>query len=112
MERERMFPMHLIAASGHLRSRGYDCRPAMLELLVKDGIVKPVGPEAWSQADVDVSAEHFEQCQLFVPYGSISVMYVTASAMVAAWILFALIVRLTPDPGERGLARGRTSPAV
>jgi hypothetical protein len=31
MELEQMFPMTLTAASNHLRSRGYDCRPQMLE---------------------------------------------------------------------------------
>ncbi len=60
MERREMFPMPLVAAANHLRSRGYDCRPAMLELLVKDGVVKPAGPDAWSQADVDAAADHFE----------------------------------------------------
>jgi hypothetical protein len=70
MEREQMFPMTLPAASSHLRSRGYDCRPAMLELLVKDGVVTPAGPDAWMQADVDAAAEHFEQCQIFTPYAA------------------------------------------
>lgn len=69
-ERRDMFPMALIAASNHLRSRGYDCRPAMLEALVKNGVVTPAAQDAWSQADVDRAAEHFEQCDIFVPYAA------------------------------------------
>ena len=69
-ELERMFPMTLVAASHHLRSRGYDCRPAMLEVLVRDGVVTPAGPDAWSQADVDAAAQHFEDCDLLTPYAA------------------------------------------
>ena len=46
-----MFPMTLVAASSHLRSRGYDCRPAMVEVPVCDGVLTPAEPDAWSQAD-------------------------------------------------------------
>ncbi len=49
--------------------------------------------------------------QLFEPYGPLSVMYVTGAAMLAAWVLFAFIVRLAPRPGESGLARPQTAPA-
>lgn len=56
-ERERMFPMGATGASAHLRSRGYDCRPQMLDLLVRDGVVKLAKPDAWTQADVDAAAE-------------------------------------------------------
>ncbi|MEP0848304.1 MAG: hypothetical protein HRF50_15960 [Phycisphaerae bacterium] len=56
MERREMFPMALIVASNHLRSRGYDCRLALLEALAKNGVVTPAAPDAWSQADVDVAA--------------------------------------------------------
>lgn len=70
MERAQMFPMTLAAASSHLRSRGYDCRPAMLELLIKNGVVTPAAPDAWSRADVDRAAEHFEQCDIYVPYAA------------------------------------------
>ncbi|HRP62703.1 MAG TPA: hypothetical protein PK400_05360 [Phycisphaerales bacterium] len=69
-ERERMFPMNLAAAAWHLRSRGYDCRPPMLEMLVKNGVVSPSQPDAWTQADVDAAADHFEDCELFTPYGA------------------------------------------
>ncbi len=69
-ERERMFPMSLAAASSHLRTRGYDCRPPMLEMLIERGLVTPSAPDAWSQADVDAAAEHFEECQIFVPYAA------------------------------------------
>jgi len=65
-----MFPMTLLAASSHLRSRGYDCRPAMLEVLVRDGVVTPAAPDAWNQADVDAAAQHFEDCDLLTPYAA------------------------------------------
>ncbi|MBI5864869.1 MAG: hypothetical protein HZB38_10240 [Planctomycetes bacterium] len=70
MERRGMFPMTLVTASNHLRSRGYDCRPAMLEMLIKNGVVTPASPDAWAQADIDAAAEHFEQCEVFVPYAA------------------------------------------
>lgn len=37
-EREQMFPMKLLVAANHLRSRGYDCRPASLEVLIRNSI--------------------------------------------------------------------------
>lgn len=67
-EREQMFPMPLVVAANHLRSRGYDCRPASLELLIRNGIVTPQGPDAWSRTDVDEAAQHFEDCELYTPY--------------------------------------------
>ena len=70
MERAEMFPMTLVAASSHLRSRGYDCRPPMLEVLLRDGVVNPRNSDAWSQADVDAAAEHFEDCNMFTPYAA------------------------------------------
>jgi len=70
IERAQVFPMTLAAAATHLRSRGYDCRPAMLELLVKDGVVTPAEPDAWAQADVDAAAEHFEDCGVLTPYAA------------------------------------------
>jgi len=70
MEREQLFPMSRASASGHLRTRGYDCRPPMLDVLVRNGVVAPADPDAWSQADVDAAAEHFEQCQIFTPYAA------------------------------------------
>ena len=33
-ERGRMFPMATAAAAHHLRSRGYHCRPAILDAMV------------------------------------------------------------------------------
>jgi len=53
---ERMFPTNTTAASNHLRSRGYDCKPEMLDLLVQNGVVTLSGPDAWTQADVDAAA--------------------------------------------------------
>lgn len=40
IEREKLFPLSTAAASSHLRSRGYDYRAEMLDLLVKNGVVK------------------------------------------------------------------------
>ena len=45
--------------------------------------------------------------QLIVPSGPLSLMYVTGAAMLAAWFLFGLIVRLKPRPGESVLAQGQ-----
>jgi len=70
MERDEMFPLATPAASTHLRSRGYDCRPAMLDLLVQNGVVKLAQPDAWTREDVDAAAEHFEECEMFVPYAA------------------------------------------
>jgi FHS family Na+ dependent glucose MFS transporter 1 len=47
--------------------------------------------------------------QLVVPYGRLSVMYVTAAAMLAAWFLFVLIVRRKRRPGETEPAQGQAS---
>lgn len=69
-ERDGMFPMGTAAASQHLRSRGYDCRPAMLDALIEQGVVKPSRPDAWTRADVDAAAGHFEECGIFVPYAA------------------------------------------
>lgn len=69
MEVEQMFPMTLAAASSHLRSRGYDCRPAMLDLLIENKVATPANADAWSQADVDAAAAHFEECEIYTPYG-------------------------------------------
>lgn len=67
---EQMFPMPLTVASSHLRSRGYDCRPEMLEVLVRNKVVTPASPDAWSRADVDAAAEHFEDCGIYTPYAA------------------------------------------
>lgn len=64
------FPMATVTASHHLRSRGYDCRPAMLDLLVKNGGVNLAQPDTWTREDVDAAAEHFEECEMFVPYAA------------------------------------------
>lgn len=68
-EREQMFPMKLVDAANHLRSRGYACQPASLEVLLRNGIVTPVDPNVWSQADIDLAAEHFED----TPYAAMCV---------------------------------------
>ena len=60
--------MTTAASSAHLRSRGYDCRPVMLDILVKNGVVKLAQPDVWSREDVDAAAEYFEQSEMLVPY--------------------------------------------
>lgn len=98
-----MFPMSLTAASAHLRSRGYDSRPAMLEVLIKNGVVSPTEPDAWSQADVDAAAEHFEDCQIFTPY---------AAMCVALGCRYADFLRPLREAAERESAKyGRHVPA-
>lgn len=69
-ERDAMFPMSLAAAANHLRSRGYDCKPEMLELLVEDGVATSSAPDAWTQADIDEVAEYLEDTGLLVPYAA------------------------------------------
>ena len=46
-ESEKLFPMNRASASNHLRSRGYDCRPPMLELLIQNSVVNPADSGAW-----------------------------------------------------------------
>lgn len=70
MEREQMFPMNMAGAASHLRTRGYDCKPAILELLIENGVVTSSGPDAWTLADVEAAAEHLEACQVFTPYAA------------------------------------------
>ena len=70
MEVDAMFPMNAAQASNHLRSRGYDCRPLMLETLIQNGVVSPAKKNAWLQADVDAAAEHFEECGILTPYAA------------------------------------------
>ena len=65
-----LFPMTLLQASAHLRGRGYDSRPEMLELLVRNKVVNPTRPDAWSQLDVDAAADHFEDCSIYTPYAA------------------------------------------
>jgi len=70
MERETLFPMTTAQAAEHLRSRGYECKPQMLELLVENGVVRPSQPDAWTQADVDAAADYLEDAEIFTPYAA------------------------------------------
>ena len=67
---EKIFPMATVTAANHLRSRGYDVRPPMLDMLVKNGVVTLAQPDVWSPADVDVAADYFEEAQMLVPYAA------------------------------------------
>ena len=66
--RDEAFPMSLAQAAWHVRTRGYDCRPESLELLVKQQTVEPVDVDAWTRADVDAVCDYFEQHGFYVPY--------------------------------------------
>lgn len=44
LEREQLFPMSRASASSHLRTRGYDCRPPTLDVLVRNDVVSPAAP--------------------------------------------------------------------
>ena len=68
--RDETFPLSPPAASAHLRSRGYECKPAMLDLLIENGVVVPARPDAWSREDLNAVAEHFEQCEIFTHYAA------------------------------------------
>ncbi|GIX05029.1 MAG: hypothetical protein KatS3mg114_0898 [Planctomycetaceae bacterium] len=70
MEREALFPMTTAQAASHLRSRGYDCKPQMLELLVENGVVRPAQADAWQQVDVETVADYFEDAEIFTPYAA------------------------------------------
>jgi hypothetical protein len=69
-ESGQLFPMRTAAAATHLRSRGYDVRPSMLDLLVEDGVVKLAKKDVWSEQDIERAAEHFEDCDVFTPYAA------------------------------------------
>jgi hypothetical protein len=75
-----MFPMKLVVAANHLRSRGYDCRPESLELLIGNGAVAPAEAGVWSRADVDLAASRFEGCEPFTPYAAMCVALVCRDA--------------------------------
>lgn len=66
----RMFPMTTAQAASHLRSRGYDCKPEMLELLVENGVVQPSQPDVWMRGHVDLAADYFEDAEIFTPYAA------------------------------------------
>lgn len=67
---DESFPLSTEAASRHLRLRGYDCKPAMLDLLIENGFVNLTQPDAWTREAVDAAAEYFEQSEMFVPYAA------------------------------------------
>ena len=103
LERAEMFPMSLSQASNHLRSRGYDCRPPMLESLIRNKVVAPASPDAWTQADVDAAAEHFEDAQIYTPY---------VTACMAFGFTYAAFLLALRQAAEQASARyGRRVPA-
>ena len=63
--RDEAFPMSLSQAAWHVRTRGYDCRPQSLELLVKRQVIEPADVDAWTRADVDAVCDYFEQHGLY-----------------------------------------------
>lgn len=102
-ERERMFPMAKVTVSHHLRSRGYECRPIMLDALVEQGVVTPADPDAWSQDDVEAAAEHLEDAEIFTPY---------AAMCLALGCSYADFLRPLREAAEQASAKyGRPIPA-
>lgn len=95
-EQDRMFPMSTAAASHHLWSRGYDCRPAILDALIRQGVVTLSQPDAWSQADVDAAADHLEDAGIFTPY---------AAMCMALGCRYADFLRPLRDAAERESAK-------
>jgi hypothetical protein len=69
-ERDQMFPMATATASHHLRSRGYDCRPAILDALIRQGVVTPSQPDTWTETDVEAAALHLEDAGLYSAYSA------------------------------------------
>jgi len=65
---EQLFPMATVAVANHLRSRGYDVRAAMLDVLVESGTVVLAEPGVWTEADVETAANYFEAAGMLVPY--------------------------------------------
>jgi hypothetical protein len=103
VERVQMFPMDLAAVACHLRMRGYDCRPEMLDVLIRNQVVTPVNADTWSQADVDAAAEHFEACDMLAPY---------AAMCQTLGCRYADFLRALREAAERALAKyGRDIPA-
>lgn len=69
-EQDALFPMPTTAVAHHLRRRGYDVRPQMLELLLECGTLRTKVLDSWTREEVDDAAAHFEDCQIFVPYAA------------------------------------------
>jgi hypothetical protein len=102
-ERDAMFPMATVAASHHLRSRGYDCRPAILDALVRQGVVTPSQPDTWTEADVEAAALHLEDAGLYSAY---SAMCMTLGCRYADFL------RALREAADRETAKyGRPVPA-
>lgn len=103
LEREALFPMTAAQAVNHLRSRGYDCKPQMLELLVENGVVRPAQPGAWQQGDVEIVADYFEDAEIYTPY---------AAACQAFGFRYADFLRALREAAERESQKyGRRIPA-
>ncbi len=94
--RDEAFPMSLSQAAWHVRTRGYDCRPESLELLVKQQTVEPVDADAWTRADVDAVCDYFEQHGFYVPY---------AEACRVLGCSYASFLRALKDAAERETAK-------
>lgn len=47
-DESQLFPMTTGQAANHLGSRGYNCKPQMVELLVENGLVRPSSPDTWT----------------------------------------------------------------
>lgn len=100
---EETFPLSTTEACQHLRRRGYDCKPAMLDLLVEDGVVKLAQPDVWTRENVDAAAEVLERCEVFTPHAALCQTFLCR---------YADFLRPLHEAAERASARyGRTVPA-
>ncbi|MBX3452497.1 MAG: hypothetical protein KF777_23300 [Planctomycetaceae bacterium] len=101
-QKDQAFPLSTVAACQHLRQRGYDCHPPMLELLVEIGVVQLFQPDTWTREDVDAAAEYFEECEFFVP---------NAAMCAALGCRYVDFLRPLREAAERESARyGRVIP--
>lgn len=94
--RDEAFPMSLSQAAWHVRTRGYDCRPESLELLVEQQVVAPVDVNSWTRAEVDAVCDYFEQHELYVPY---------VEACRVLGCSYASFLRALRDAAERETAK-------
>lgn len=75
---DEAYPTSTEGASSELRTRGLDARPAVLEYLIKKGVIPVPRGEGrnrqWSAADIDRVADYMDREGMFTP-GGITCMY-------------------------------------
>jgi hypothetical protein len=81
-----------LGAASHPQTR----RPAILDALIRQGVVTPSQPDAWAKADVDVAADHLEEAGIFTPY---------AAMCMALGCRYADFLRTLREAAERETAK-------